>query len=78
MKDIQLRNRYTKFITLKNVGENEYKFDLDKLHYLRYIYADVHTVLAVDPEGGPYLAVGDMVEGKKITNITKDGVITIE
>lgn len=78
MKDIKLGNRYTKYITLKNIGENEYKFDLDKLHYMRYIYKDKKTVAAIDPEGGPYLAVGDTVNDKVITSISKDGVITLE
>lgn len=85
MKKIKLFNRDGAKLFLEEIGgidkeNSEYKLTIDDTHsyclkYVRYILnSDNKTIYAVDPAGGPFMAVGNTIEDKyqivKINNIT--------
>lgn len=71
MKRIQLSNRHNSGVYLERVGLITYKLCGD-LRYMRVIgWPD--NIVAVDPMGGPYTAVGDKIAGMEIKKITADG-----
>ena len=85
-KEIKLRSRYGDTHTLvpvPEVGENVYKYvPAQDWMPMRYIYdgmfaedMDEFDLVSVDTDGGPYLSVGDKVEGREIKRIyVKKGV----
>lgn len=85
-KEIKLKSRYGDTHTLvpvPEVGENTYRYVPAKDWMpLRYIYdgmfaedMDEFDLVSVDTDGGPYLSVGDKVEGMEIKRIyAKKGV----
>lgn len=59
---IKLPNRYGNKNYLETIGENTYRLILDdNNHYLRVLGID--TIEAIDPEGGPYMQVGEIIKG---------------
>lgn len=79
MESIKLYNRYNSDIRLEYISKDLWQLkskDDDDLNYMRFIYEDDKTLHAVDPSGGPYLAVGSVVGDKyKIVEIFKNGFI---
>ena len=85
-KEIKLRSRYGDTHTLvpvPEIGENTYRYVPAKDWMpMRYIYdgmfaedMDEFDLVSVDTDGGPYLSVGDKVEGREIKRIyVKKGV----
>ena len=84
-KEIKLRSRYGDTHTLvpvPEVGENTYRYvPAQEWMPMRYIFdgdnredVDEFDLTAVDTDGGPFLSVGDKVEGMEIKRIyVKDG-----
>ena len=86
MTEIKLYNRdganlkLVKTDTEVKPGIYVWKFDVDKNHsyifqYCRMIYSDndFKKIVSIDPSGGPFLSIGDILEDKyeivKINNI---------
>lgn len=84
--EIKLTSRYGdthRLVPVPEIGENTYKYTPAKDWMpMRYIYdgmfdedMDEFDLVAVDTDGGPYLSVGDKVEGREIKRIyVKKGV----
>ena len=79
-KEIKLKSRYGNTHTLvpvPEVGENTYKYvPAEDWMPMRYIFkgpyekdAEEFDLVAVDTDGGPYLSVGDNIEGREIKRI---------
>ena len=67
---IKLYNRYGDNVYLENLEEN--KWVLRGGNYCRIIFdKSPDDIEAVDPSGGPFLAVGGKVEGKEIIEIVR-------
>jgi hypothetical protein len=76
LRTIYMYNIYTKKIPVNEVAPDEWKMDLTKVHYMRYIYdQNPDVVTAIDPEGGPFIGLGDKIEGKEIVSITQEGIL---
>lgn len=75
MMKINLPNRYNDNNYLLKVDENKYQLVTE--YSCRIIYNDNNTIYAIDPSGGPYLAIGSKVNNKVITDFkdTNDGII---
>lgn len=73
-KLIKLSNRYKDKNYLRQISDNEYKYEGD-LEYLRIGYRteDKYKIDFIDPSGGPFLSVGSEVFGieGKITEINQ-------
>ena len=88
-KEIKLRSRYGDTHTLvpvPEVGENTYRYvPAQEWMPMRYIFdgeyredVDEFDLTAVDTDGGPFLSVGDKVDGMEIKRIyVKDGFGTL-
>ena len=75
MKRIPLYNRYNDNLYLENIKDNNWVLkakDPDDLSYMRIGFTDAsHEVIDfIDPSGGPFMEVGNSIEGKEITGIT--------
>lgn len=70
MKDIKLKSRYGDIHILKHLEGNTYS-PICKNGYIRIIGKD--PIHAIDFDGGPYLAVGNIVKEKKIKSIDMIG-----
>ena len=78
MKSIDLPNRYYKTIKLIQQKDGKWKFD-NQVKYLRYLYNKSGTkIKSIDPEGGPFLTVSDIISGYKIKNISQKSELTLE
>lgn len=76
MKKIQLPNRYGSSIYLESVGHGEFKLCGD-LEYVS-VSGKMDNILAVDPSGGPFIAIGDTIAGMRIESIRyEDGTFYI-
>lgn len=85
-KDIKLKSRYGDTHTLKHMpeeGENVYRYEPSKdWMNMRYIFegnydsnADINELKAADTDGGPFIGVGDIVDGRTVKRIySKKGV----
>lgn len=71
MKKIRLANRYGAFVHLERVGRRAFKLCGD-LQYLS-ITGERDDIKAVDPAGGPFIAVGGKVAGMEVESIRDDG-----
>lgn len=88
-KEIKLKSRYGDMHTLvpvPEVGENTYRYvPAQEWMPMRYIFdgdyredVDEFDLTAVDTDGGPFLSVGDKVDGMEIKRIyVKDGFGTL-
>jgi len=62
-KEYTLYNRYNYKVRLIQINNNEYALDTGNSNYTRHIYTeDNKGILAVDPEGGPFLSVGFTID----------------
>ena len=79
MEVIKLHARYGYTHTLTHISENLWQFNADPKAsgYYRIIGA-INDIKAFDPEGGPFLSVGDKIENKTIKSITSYGVFELE
>ena len=85
METIKLQARYGYNHTLTHVKDNLWILNPDERSgsYFRLIGFEGEShignlVYAIDPDGGPFLAVGDKIEGKTIKSITRNGFIELE
>lgn len=88
-KEIKLKSRYGDTHTLvpvPEVGENTYRYvPAQEWMPMRYIFdgdyredVDEFDLTAVDTDGGPFLSIGDKVDGMEIKRIyVKDGFGTL-
>jgi len=76
LRTIYMYNRYTKKIPIHEIAPDEWKIDLTGVNYMRYIYdKSPDKITAIDPEGGPFMGLGDEIEGKEIVSITQEGIL---
>ena len=74
MKTIKLPNRYGLSILLEYIKDNDWKLKIPPKNPYRII-GDNCNIRAVDPPGGPFIAVGDKIENKIVVNISNDGLL---
>lgn len=68
---------------LEYLGDNKYKLHAQYEDYCRFIYNDDNTTYyAIDPPGGPFMAVGEFkIDGKVLKSISIDqsgAILTFE
>lgn len=87
MAEINLRNRYGYDIHLESLADSKWLLKIDeKANYTRIGGKNLpDNIEYVDPEGGPFLSVGGIVEGKTIIKIEalvkdkyNDFILTLE
>lgn len=71
MEKIQLSNRHGSNVYIEQADLKAYKLCGD-LQYMRII-GDLDNIYAVDPMGGPYIAVDRQIAGMQVKSITTDG-----
>jgi hypothetical protein len=71
-KDIKIRNRYGYDHTLVFVDENKYRLVPDS--YMRLIYSDneCKNIENVDPDGGPFMGRGTIINDLKVIDIQQE------
>lgn len=80
---IKLRNRYGELVYLEHIGNNDYllKGSEGAMSCFRVIFeGNSHSkIYAVDPSGGPFLAVGKTLEevNRTIISIRPGNIITL-
>lgn len=84
MEKIELRARYGYVHTLNHIGNNLWMFIPDKKSYGTYRVIGFegeheigNNVAALDPDGGPFLSVGDKINGYIIKSITSNGIFEL-
>ena len=84
MEAIELKGRYGLCHKLEHVSGDCWKLVPDpKNNYVRYIGFDGQKhfgtkIMAIDPEGGPMLSVGDIIKNYTIESITTSGFIWLK
>jgi len=72
---LKMKNRYGDEYWFEKVENNLYKLS-GNLQYFRFGAKegkiDTNDLSFVDPSGGPFIGLGDMIEGKKITKISSN------
>lgn len=67
-KKIDLYNRYHgNIVYLELIDGNTYQLNMEGVYYVRTIHdgpIDDKTVCGIDPEGGPFMEIGGIVDGK--------------
>lgn len=72
-----MRNRYGDIYHFEKLSENTYTIVGD-LKYWRYggregqQQMDMSDIGFVDPSGGPFISIGDVIEGRRVTRIRVD------
>lgn len=72
-----MRNRYGDIYHFEKLSENTYTIVGD-LKYWRYggregqQQMDMSDIGFVDPSGGPFISIGDLIEGRRVTRIRVD------
>lgn len=74
MKTIKLPNRYGLSILLEHIKDNDWKLKIPPKNPYRII-GEKDNIQAVDPPGGPFIAIGGKIENKIIINISNDGLL---
>lgn len=79
METITLPARYGYVHTLEHIGNNLWQFvpDLRSAGTYRLIGEYPDNIEALDPEGGPFMSVGDVIEDYTIKSIRKGGVFEL-
>jgi hypothetical protein len=84
MKTIQLNARYGYIHSLNHIGNDLWIFQSDPKSYGTYRvigFEGEHEignyVYALDPEGGPFLSVGDKIKDYTIKSITQNGIFEL-
>lgn len=85
METIKLNARYGYKHTLNHITKNlwQLNFDPKSTGTYRLIGFDGENtignlVYAIDPEGGPFIAVGSEIDDKIVKSITINGIIELE
>jgi hypothetical protein len=72
-----MRNRYGDIYHFEKLSENTYTIVGD-LKYWRYggregqQKMDMNDIGFVDPSGGPFISIGDVIEGRRVVRIRVD------
>jgi hypothetical protein len=72
-----MRNRYGDIYHFEKLSENTYTIVGD-LKYWRYggregqQQMDMNDIGFVDPSGGPFISIGDIIEGRRVVRIRVD------
>lgn len=72
-----MKNRYGDIYHFEKLSENTYTIVGD-LKYWRYggregqQQMDMSDIGYVDPSGGPFISIGDVIEGRRVTRIRVD------
>lgn len=84
METIKLPARYGYCHTLEYIGNNlwQFKSDPNSGGYYRCIgFEGEHkigpNIEALDPDGGPFMSVGDIINGYEIKSITMQGIFEL-
>ena len=79
MEDIILNIRYGYKHWLKHVQDSLWSLECDPKAsgYFRII-GDLNDIQAIDPDGGPFLSLGDRIGDYHIKSITANGLIELE
>lgn len=84
MEIIKLPARYGYCHTLEHICNNlwQFKSDPNAAGYARFIgFEGEHkigpNVKAFDPDGGPFMSVGDIIDGYEIKSITIQGIFEL-
>lgn len=75
--DLTSMNRYRDRTILTHIDGNFYCLNSKFGHRLIF-NSDGKTIDAIDPSGGPFLSVGDLIQGKKIKSISQTGILELE
>lgn len=73
-----MKNRYGDVYDFKKIGDNAYTITGD-LKYWRFggregqEQMDLNDLGFVDPSGGPFISLGHIIEGRKVTRISAGG-----
>ena len=75
MDEIKLFNRNGNKIYLKQIGEDKYELVANDAHYIRFGLTDKEDEFSfVDPDGGPFMKVGNYHIDDKLLNKIKQEV----
>ena len=79
METIKLPARYGYLHTLEYIGNNLWQFvpDLRSAGTYRLIGEYPDNIKALDPEGGPFMSIGDKIEDYTIKSIHKNGIFEL-
>lgn len=74
METIKLSNRYGLSILLEHIKDNNWKLKIPPKNPYRII-GEKDNIRAVDPPGGPFIAIGSKIENKIVIDISNDGLL---
>lgn len=74
METIKLPNRYGLSILLEHIKDNNWKLKIPPKNPYRII-GEKDNIRAVDPPGGPFIAIGSKIENKIVIDISNDGLL---
>ena len=79
MEPIKLNARYGYVHTLEHIADNlwQLKPDPKASGYWRFIGSFPNDIKAIDPEGGPFMSVGDKIEDYTIKSIRQNGILEL-
>lgn len=79
METIKIPARYGYTHTLEHIADNLWLFKSDpkSAGYVRLIGDYPNNIKAFDPDGGPFLSVGDKIKDYTIKSITHNGVFEL-
>ena len=85
MEDIiKLHARYGYKHQLTKIGGNFWRLDIDPKSSGTYRLIGFEGkpiqahVSAIDPDGGPFISVGDVIDNKKVKSIAVNGILELE
>lgn len=80
MEDIILKARYGYKHVIKHIENNLWSIECDPKSsgYFRLIGNFPNNIVAIDPDGGPFLSVGDRVGDYTIKSIMSNGILELE
>ena len=71
MEVISFKPEWRSEVSLKQISESRYELDGNFSTY-RLITEETGNIIAVDPEGGPMISVGDLIRDNNIVNIVSE------
>lgn len=77
METIKLPNRYGLSVKLNYIGKNLWQLVLPENAIYRII-GEPNNIYAIDPSGGPFISIGYKIDGKIVTSISSNGILTLE
>ena len=78
MEKIELKARYGYTHSLNHLKDNLWVFQPDpKSTGIYRIIGELGNIQALDPEGGPFLSVGDKIGNYTIKSITQNGIFEL-